>query len=809
MSPLSYGIAPFAPDLAARTATISVTAPRLVKPGAAMTMHVVASEPTRVAVLAVDEGILQVARYKNPDPLGFFFQKRMLEVDSRQILDLILPEFKRFLELAAPGGDEDAGFARHLNPFARKRKAPVAFWSGVIDVGPQGRDIRYTVPDYFNGRLRIVAVGASARRMGVSDAATEVRGDFILTPNVPSMVAPGDEFVVSVGVYNNATGSGPVRVEAQLGPGLSLAGPASSDLTIAEKKEGVAEFRLKANPALGSASIRFSARRGTAEARLEEAVSVRPSSPYRTQLTLGRVDGATSTAALTRDMYSERRRVQASISSVPLVWGSALTEYLGNEAYTCTEQLVSKGMSVLILLSRPEFGAIRTRGEAPSLDPTFDVLRSRVNDDGAFGLWSSSPITAEFPTVYAVHFLIDARDRGQRIPSDLLNSANGWLTRFASTPASSLTDARVRAYAVYLLARQGIRPTAMLANVEQELTRRYAPAWKTDLAAAYVAATYRLMQRNDVAERILKDVPWSTQRRDAADETYYDPLTHDAQLLYLVARHFPERAAAVPPIALEAIGRAVTSNRVNSLSAAYTLLALDAFARTATPSARLAIAEIGKDGTARQLTLPGGAIPRVAIAESAAQVQFSKQGSSPAYYSIDESGFDRRPPAVDVSRGIEIIREFIDDKGNPLSRVTVGQEFFVRLRLRATRRDRVDQVAVVDLFPGGVESVMEVQAPPDTSTAAVDPALMRQRAAAAALPVGVPGKSDWLPYHVDVRDDRLVLYGTATKGVSTFVYRVRATNAGRFQTPPAFAEGMYDRTITGLSPVATLEIVKP
>ena len=93
-------------------------------------------------MLAVDEGILQVARYRNPDPLGFFFQKRMLEVETRQILDLILPEFKRFLALAAPGGDAEAEFARHLNPFDKKRKPPVAYWSGVIDVGPEGRELQ-------------------------------------------------------------------------------------------------------------------------------------------------------------------------------------------------------------------------------------------------------------------------------------------------------------------------------------------------------------------------------------------------------------------------------------------------------------------------------------------------------------------------------------------------------------------------------------------------------------------------------------------------------------------------------------------
>jgi len=54
-----------------------------------------------------------------------------------------------------------------------------------------------------------------------------------------------------------------------------------------------------------------------------------------------------------------------------------------------------------------------------------------------------------------------------------------------------------------------------------------------------------------------------------------------------------------------------------------------------------------------------------------------------------------------------------------------------------------------------------------------------------------------------------VLYGDATKEAATYVYRVRATNAGAFQSPPVFAEGMYNRQITGMSQAAHLDIVKP
>ena len=428
LSPLAYGVAAFGADLGARTVPVTMTAPKQVRPGTPLTIRLTTPEPARVAVIAVDEGILQVARYRNPDPLGYFFQKRRLEVDTRQILDLILPDFKRFQSLAAPGGDADAGFARHLNPFNRKRKAPAAYWSGIVDVGPGGRELRYTVPDYFNGRLRLVAVAVTASRMGVADGGTEVKGDFILTPNVPAMVAPGDELLVSVGVFNNTPGQGPIRLEAKAGRGLSLAGPASVDLTIAPKAEGVAEFRLKAAPQLGAASVTFVARRGPASATVEESISVRPPSPYRTHVTLGRVD-ASASVPLTRTLYSEHRRVDASVSLLPLVWGQGLTAYLEGYEYSCTEQLVSKGIGALILAARPEFGAMVARkGERP-LDATFGVLRGRANGSGGFGLWASTPDTAEFPTVYAAHFLVEARDHGQAIPQDLLGGVNGWLSR--------------------------------------------------------------------------------------------------------------------------------------------------------------------------------------------------------------------------------------------------------------------------------------------------------------------------------------------------------------------------------------------
>ena len=162
-----------------------------------------------------------------------------------------------------------------------------------------------------------------------------------------------------------------------------------------------------------------------------------------------------------------------------------------------------------------------------------------------------------------------------------------------------------------------------------------------------------------------------------------------------------------------------------------------------------------------------------------------------------------------MNKGIEIIREFLDANGDPLTRATVGQEFLVRLRMRATDRDRVPQVAVVDLLPGGVEPVTELQLPADTSAAGVDPALMRRRAAVARCRSA--SRNDRTGFRIMSTCAKTAWCSTArsreTRGrLST---ACRATNAGTFQVPPAFAEGMYNRTLTGLSLAGKLEVVKP
>src|SRR5256712_3679364 len=166
MSPLSFGVAPFSVSRERRTAKITVTTPDLAKPSEPFKIRYKTDRPTRIVLFAVDEGILQLAGYKTPDPLGYFFQKRALQVKTWQILDLILPEFKRFLAMSAPGGDAEGALGKNLTPFKRKREKPVAFWSGIIASDTKEQEVAYQLPDYFNGTLRVIGVAGSDEAVG-------------------------------------------------------------------------------------------------------------------------------------------------------------------------------------------------------------------------------------------------------------------------------------------------------------------------------------------------------------------------------------------------------------------------------------------------------------------------------------------------------------------------------------------------------------------------------------------------------------------------------------------------------------------
>jgi alpha-2-macroglobulin len=789
MSPLSYGVAPFATSLAQRTNPLKLATPELTKPGEALKIKLTSEKPTRAVVFAIDEGILQVARYKEADPLGFFFQKRALEVKSAQILDLILPEFKRLMASAAPGGDEAGANARNLNPFKRKGEAPAVYWSGIVEVPAGTKEFAYTVPDHFNGTLRVMAVAVSDGTVGVASTRALVRGDFVISPNLPLMVAPGDVFDVSVGVANNIVGAAAdSQVQLTLKPAstFEVVGPPTQTLKIGAMRESVATYRLKVKDAkdatLGSATLQFTSSLGAKSSMRKMDISVRPATPMATTLALGSFTGSTEVAT-PRDLVPEFRKQELAVSVLPLALAPGLMTYLDNFEHLCTEQLVSRTLPALVLAHRPEFAsADRTpQSAAKTLDGTLRTLRTRQNAQGGFGLWTASVQADEFASVYAVHMMLEARELdvpGAGVPPDLLQKGIDYLQQLAGSNPADLYAARNRAYAIYLLTRNGAVTTPLVAGLRETLDAKYAATWKTDATASFMAATYQLLKQEKPAAELLGPLTKQLENGGADHRyaAYSDPTIRDAQLLYLLSRHFPARLKALEPKTFARFVTPLANGRYNTLSASMSILAIDAMARTLGTDAlgKLAAAQIDAQGKATALTLPSNLLPRAAFDAGTVKLKLANDSALTTWYAVTQTGFDRTPPITELKAGLEVLREYVGADGKPLTAVKIGDEITVKLSLRGVAAQGssavVGNVAMTDLLPGGFEPVQ-----------------LRTAEGAAST---VTGPS--LEY-ADVREDRVVIYAGANDSVQTWTYRIRATNTGEFVVPPAWAQSMYER----------------
>jgi uncharacterized protein YfaS (alpha-2-macroglobulin family) len=831
MSPLSYGVAPFRMSLAGHRDALSVDAPALVKPGDTVTFKLHAAEPAKVVLFAVNEGILQVARYKFGDPLEWFFRKRMLGVSTAQILDLILPDFEKLMAaVSAPGGDANAAIARQLNPFRRKEKTPVAYWSGVVDVNGE-KDFSYSVPDDFNGTLKVMAVAVSPDRIGTWQGSTTVRGDFVLSPNAPTTLAPGDEAVISVGVANNLTDIGKqtvsVAVTLKTSPGLHVVGPATQSVSLASMQEGEVAFRVKATDTLGSADLDFTAGYGKHSAKQSTDVSVRPDVAYRVSIDTDRVaPGSRLDYDKLRSLYAPYARRNAVMSSSPIVLARGLTSYLINYPNYCTEQIISAAMPRLLVADWPAAQAF-----VPALRPAFDnkpisnaealthflaTLQARQNEQGGFGLWAATPTSLPFISDYAMNFLLEARSRGIPVPQGMIDAGNGYLRQLAADDSlTSLHGLRERAYAIYLLTVQGNVTTNDIASVQKHLDDLYPKRWKDDLAAAWLAASYKLLKQDGEADKLIAG-PINMLERGKPDSDsfdfadYYGPAVRDASVLYVLAKQFPRRANALPPQVFENLAWPLEHHNFNTLSSAMTLLALDAYAGTnAKGLDKMSIEALSGKGAATQIgKVLGNLLQADGWHAGTAKLRFVNQSNQNAWSVVTQSGYDRNPPTRAIKDGLEIVRDYTDDQGKPLGKIKLGQEIEVHVKIRAIGDADVDHVAIVDLLPGGFDPVLR-SAPPASSGSASGSQDGSGSQASWTSPVGLDS-STWRPDFADIREDRVVIYGTATPNVREFTYKIRATSAGNFQIPPAYAAAMYRPRIQAEAPAqGTLNVIAP
>ncbi|MDL2295230.1 DUF11 domain-containing protein [Lachnospiraceae bacterium OttesenSCG-928-E19] len=794
-TPYTYAVAPFAADKSKRTINVELKTADIVR-DKKLTVTYKTDKSARMMIFAVNEGILQVGRYKSPKPLAHFFKKSALQVSTYQILSLLLPEYKILREFAKTGGGdyedmEMSKVANVTNPFARVVDEPVAFYSGIVEtVAGIPNKITFDIPDHFNGGVRVYAVAANSSGMGAASTDTKIQSPVIISASNPLMAVPGDEFTVNAVISNMTEKSGTdanVTASAKTSDNLTIVGSAETKISIPEMSEKLWTFALRANDKLGNADINITASVfGTGDKQLstntsKSTMSIRPASLFETHvLTNFETSKKISIKDFAIDMYDDYAKRELYVSHGSFVLVKPLFEYLNNYKYPCSEQTVSVALPYA-LIPNNEFLGIDSKKSATKIRDTINILQRRQNDDGSFAMWESggsysrdneSDTSSAYVTAYVVNFLTIAQENGFTVPKNMLSRGVDYLRTYAGRNIRNANDAITKAFAIYVVTRNGFVSTSYIDGFE-EYANKNVPEWQSELSGTYIASAYKLLKQDDKAISLIKKYKLSTPKKFVYHWDFGNNITNDAMYAYMVNKHFDgDISADNYKRIVDNIQMYIASGNYSSFTSAVSVMALAGdipFGDRISDSISV-VGTAGKN-TVNLHPIDAGArdIFRTDVPNNVTKLDINCNNcdkNNGVFYTMIQMGFPKSVRAQ--NNGIEVVRDYFDVNGDKITSATVGDDITVKISVRATgSTDYVDNVVIADLLPAGFSVVSD----------------------------SISGSMNFS----EPREDRVLIYKSISKSISEITYKVKVTAAGTFTIPAIQASSMYNPQINGVA----------
>jgi hypothetical protein len=758
---------------------VGIELPGIVRPEAEadVTVSLAASDGKpmkgQVCLFAVDEGVLSLTGFKTPDIYKYFWQSDDSFITMCETYSELFPNLKIRPDGTIGGGD-DAAAGSALAASIVKMKDTVRLVEPAVKVPDSGSaTVRVKIPDH-SGSLRFMAVASSVEAVGSEDREIIVRTPVSLTVSAPRVLAPGDEAVISVRAFNHDAKDGAVGFKLELPDTLQIMGdlPRIDSLKAGETKD--VSFRVKALDKAGEGKLAATLSVG-AESRTETTyLTVRPANPPQTVSTFAIVKPDQTLSLDPAAGFTSVEKAVLSVSSSPAVGVTGALDWLNEYPYGCLEQTVSGAFPFLAASSLVKSGLLDAevaKTMEPKVPAAYARILSMMAGDGAFSMWPD--VRKEWPegTVYAAHFIFEAK-AANRITVDpaVENSLKAYLLRLANSAGKYKPE--LRAYTAYVLAASGNRDFVIPAR---NILAGSKPGFASFLASAALVRGGYAGEGAAPLRAALADPNWLYKTSDLVGIS--DTASRAGMVLNILMKCDPKgNETAAAELATFLAGRIRRDGECwgTTQANAWAAMGLGAFAEYY-PPADLSGSVTAADKPKHELA--GKSLNGFLLANTGANA-ISNTGKSNMYVRTVVSGV---PKQTKTAGGpIRLKREFFDEKGNPVASLKHGELAFVRIT--ADSPEVVENIVISDLLPAGLEIE--------------DDALATRMDASGRVPQKILLKDRQKFSRTEKRDDRFLVFGTLY-GSAYAVYTVRATTPGKFAIPALHAEAMYDPDMNG------------
>ena len=506
---------------------------------------------------------------------------------------------------------------------------------------------------------------------------------------------------------------------------------------------------------------------------------------------------------LVAGLIANRTRINLSVGPAAGLDVPGLLTALDRYPYGCAEQTVSRALPLLYVNAvAAQVGIAPDKELKERVQAAVERVFEMQDSSGAFGVWG--PGNGDmWLTGYVTDFLTRARETGFNVRQIPFNQALDRLQNFVANAGDFESGGEDRAYALYVLARNGRAPIGELRYYADTRLDRFSTA----LARAQLGAALSMMGDKERAESAFKSALAAFDEAGKAELARAD-----------YGSRIRDGAALVTLASETGIAKAEAPRLINVIAKAYSL-------RTATSTQEqawmlLAAKALGDQALKTDLTVGGapvkGPIMRGLSADdlAAGPLTVVNNGEDAIDAVVTVIGAALTPEPA-ISKGFRIERSYytLDGKLVDLKSATGGEgvinqnDRFVAV-VRVDSDEAAGRVLLVDRLPAGLEIE--------------NPRLVDS---------GDIKSLDWLkstlrPEHTEFRDDRFVaafnlfpsakspdspetvengaageVEGQATPETekkaggaaasATVAYIVRAVTPGKFLHPAATVEDMY------------------
>lgn len=738
------------------------------------------------SIAIVDEGLLDLTRFKTPDPHSYFYAREALGVKSWDLYDYVIGAWGSNLErILTIGGDEGAG-----GPVQQKqanRFKPVVKYLGPFHLNKgQKQAHQFTLPQYI-GSVRVMIVAGSHDSYGNAEKTIAVKKPLMLLATAPRVLGPTETIKIPVTVFAMENNIKNVNVTLKTNPFLEVEGSSSQQVSFSQPGEQMIYFDVKVKPDVGIGKIKVTAASGNEKADYDVELDIRNPNPPVTSVSSQILNGGenwTTTATAIGAVSTSKAVLE--LSGIPSMNLEKRLDFLINYPHGCIEQITSGAFPQLVLNQLTDLSEYRKAQIDKNVKGTIAALMNFQTKDGGFSYWPGENQSDEWGTNYAGNFLLEARDRGYAVSSQLLqqwktyqrSKANAWMPTTTNFYGGDITQA----YRLYLLA---LAKTPELGAMNRLKEFKYiSPQAKWRLAAAY-----KLAGQNNTALQLISGLPITLTTNNQGGMSYGSNMRDEAMILETLT--LMDRRAQASDLVTRLAAKLSDDSWYSTQTTAYALIAIAKFCGknpsgvkiTATGTVNAKAVNINSTSYVAQLPLD--------LKQGSAKISISNKGTNILYARIISEGQPLTGEDLHVNNDGSILVLDVsyltrDKKPIDVNRLIQGTDFVAKVTIKNPgKRGYYERMALTQIFPSGWE-------------------ILNTR-----MQEGEGSFQSSPSEYQDIRDDRVYTYfGIGENKTLTYYVQLNAAYLGKYFLPGTYCAAMYDNSINAGVNGRWVEVVK-